>query len=147
MAPRTAPEIPVPVCVQLLLSVRTRVLAGERGAHRAWQSLRQARGSRVGRSVTMVFSIPPTHPRPVRFISAISFDRVCEREEPRSWSAECTGEGEDWWRRRTLFWKTSSDAQAVSALLSSARRDLMRHAGLQGSSRGIAHFCPSVSCF
>lgn len=110
------------------LSAHARSRGGARGSPSLAESLRyrRVRVSQAGRSVTMVFSIPPTHPRPDRFTSAIRFDSVREREGPCSLSAECTGEGEDWWRRRTLFWKTSSDVQAVSALFSSGRRDPIR---------------------
>ncbi|GAA6086622.1 potassium voltage-gated channel subfamily H member 5-like [Tachysurus ichikawai] len=133
----------------LVLSAHARSRGGARSSPSLAECLRytRARVSQAGRSVTMVFSIPPTHPRPVRFISAISFSRVCELEGSRSLSAECTGEGEDWWRRRTLFWKTSSDAQAVSALfLASVRRDLIRHARLHGVLTWHRSLLPELLC-
>lgn len=79
MAPRAAPRIPVPVCVQLSVSVRTRVLAGERGAHRAWQSLRATNELVEARqSAALPWSSPSRRHIPGR---SVSF--------PRSASTEC----------------------------------------------------------
>lgn len=74
--------------------------------------------SQARRSVTMIFSIPSIHSHPARITLTSSFQQVREPDR-RCPAAECTGEKEDWWHHRTLFWKILSVAQVVRCSLSS----------------------------
>ncbi len=74
--------------------------------------------SQSRRSVTMIFSIPPIDSHPACITLTTSFQQV-RKPDRRCPAAECTGEKEDWWHHRTLFWKISSVAQVVRWSLSS----------------------------
>ncbi|KAL1254617.1 hypothetical protein QQF64_016846 [Cirrhinus molitorella] len=60
----------------------------------------------------MIFSIPPIDSHPACITLTSSFQQVREPDR-RCPTAECTGEKEDWWHHRTLFWKILSVAQVL----------------------------------
>lgn len=68
--------------------------------------------SQARRSVTMIFSIPPIDSHPACITLTTSFQQVREPDR-RCPTAECTGEKEDWWHHRILFWRILSVAQVV----------------------------------
>lgn len=67
------------------------------------------------RTVTMSFPTGPTENRN-RARSSRRTAADPERHRLRPPAAGCPGEREGWWRRRTLFWRTSSGAPVVSPL-------------------------------
>ncbi|KAG9344699.1 hypothetical protein JZ751_010385, partial [Albula glossodonta] len=64
------------------------------------------------RSVTMNGFIPPTDTHPNYFSVTTSSRTACDPDRHCP-TAECTGEREGWWHRRTLFWKILSGGQVV----------------------------------